>query len=170
DPRWIISYPGMLLNYQTEGNVSACSECASLPVWFSRWLLDGSLASAAWIAVVLLVLLVGLLFLLRNSLQSPELLLCAALLVTLVVSPYLYNYDYLLLLVPFAVLFRSSHWMVSVVILLCYLVPTFAILVYGRNGNLSLAAAALVMLLLLYASAKKVVIDFPVSTAYNIHK
>ena len=60
--------------------------------------------------------------------------------------------------------------MVNVVILLCYLVPTFAILVYGRNGNLSLAAAALFMLILLYASAKKVVIDFPVRTAYNSHK
>ncbi len=155
DPRWIVSYPAMLLNYQNEGNVSACSECASLPVWLSRWFLDGSLTSAAWIAVVLLILLVLLFYALRASLKSPELLLCAALLVTLVVSPYLYNYDYLLLLVPFAILFRSGPWTVSVVILLCYLVPTFAILVYGRNGNLSLAAAALAMLILLYATAKK---------------
>jgi hypothetical protein len=170
DPRWIVSYPRMLLDYQGEGNVSACSECASLPVWLSRWFLDGSLANAAWIAVVLLILLVLLFCALRAGLKSPELLLCAALLVTLVVSPYLYNYDYLLLLVPFAVLFRSGPWTVNVVILLCYLVPTFAILVYGRDGNLSLAAASLVMLILLYATAKKEVIDFPVRTTYNIHK
>jgi hypothetical protein len=170
DPRWIVSYPVMLLNYQNEGNVSACSECASLPVWLSRWFLDGSLASAAWIAAVLLVLLVVSFYLLRSLLTFPELLLCAALLVTLVASPYLYNYDYLLLLIPFAVVFRSSHWTVKVIILLCYLVPTFAIIVYGRNGNLSLAAAALIMLILLYASAKKVVIDFPVRTAYNTNK
>ena len=170
DPRWIVRYPLMLLNYQNEGNVSACSECASLPVWLSRWFLDGSLTSAAWIAVVLLIFLVGSLYALRASLKFPELLLCTALLVTLVVSPYLYNYDYLLLLVPFAVLIRRSHWTVNVVILLCYLVPTFAILVYGRNGNLSLAAAALIMLILLYTSAKKVVIDFPVRTAYNTNK
>jgi hypothetical protein len=170
DPRWIARYPLMLLNYQNEGNVSACSECASLPVWLSRWFLDGSLTSAAWIAVVLLILLVLSLYALRASLKFPELLLCAALLVTLIVSPYLYNYDYLLLLVPFAVLFRSNPWTVNVVILFCYLVPSFAILVYGRNGNLSLAAAALLMLIVLYASAKKVVIDFPVRTAYNTNK
>jgi len=43
DPAWIVSYPRMLLGYQNEGNVSACSECASLPVWISRWFFDGSL-------------------------------------------------------------------------------------------------------------------------------
>ncbi|HZM23964.1 MAG TPA: glycosyltransferase family 87 protein, partial [Anaerolineales bacterium] len=42
DPAWPIAYPKMLLNYQGEGNVSSCSECASLPVWLSRWFLDGS--------------------------------------------------------------------------------------------------------------------------------
>jgi hypothetical protein len=57
DPAWVVSYPRMLMSYQDEGNVSACSECASLPVWLSRWVFDGSLASAVWIAVVLLVIL-----------------------------------------------------------------------------------------------------------------
>jgi hypothetical protein len=171
DPRWIVSYPGMLLNYQNEGNVSACSECASLPVWLSRWLLDGSLTRAVWIAIILLVLLVGLLFLIRTSLKSPEVLLSAALLATLIASPYLYNYDYLLLLVPFAVLFRSCTMIGRILILLCYLVPTLAILVYGRNGNISLTVAALtMMMILLFTDAKKGVIDFPVRTAYNISK
>src|SRR5688500_13121084 len=40
DPAWPVSYPKMLLNYQAEGNVTACSECASLPVWLSRWFLE----------------------------------------------------------------------------------------------------------------------------------
>src|SRR5215208_7086259 len=54
DLSWVVSYPRMLLNYQNEGNVSACSECASLPVFLSRWFFDGSLGTAAWIAIVLL--------------------------------------------------------------------------------------------------------------------
>ncbi len=124
DPAWIASYPKMLLGYQNEGNVSACSECASLPVWLSRWFFDGSLGTAAGIAVLLLVLFL-VLFLLTRSLWKPhELLLSFALLVTLLVSPYLYNYDFLMLLVPFAVLLHKSSWIEKIIVLICYLVPT----------------------------------------------
>ncbi|HSJ87196.1 MAG TPA: glycosyltransferase family 87 protein [Anaerolineales bacterium] len=167
DPAWIISYPKMLLHYQNEGNVSACSECASLPVWLSRRLLDGSLSGAAWIAIILLCVLIGLLFLYRSLWRSPALVLSAALLITLLVSPYLYNYDFLLLLVPFAVLIPPGNVLQKIIILLCDLVPTFALIGYGRNANLTLIVASLVMLLLLYRRARKPVIDVPASAAYN---
>lgn len=150
DPAWIISYPRMLLNYQTEGNVSNCSECASLPVSLSRWLFDGSLTTAMWIAVVLLIVFIILYYFTRTSLTSYELLLSGALLVTLLISPYLYNYDFLLLLVPFAVLMNHSSLVQKIIVLLCYLLPTFALLLYGREGNISLIVVSLVMLALLY--------------------
>jgi len=163
DPAWIVSYPRMLLGYQTEGNVSACSECASLPVWISRWFFDGSLTKAAGIAVILLILFTILFYFVRSSLKGHELLLSAALLVTLLISPYLYNYDFLLLLVPFAVLIPKSNLIQTVVGVLCYLGPTFALILYGRNGNISLIAVSAVMILLLYARARNPVID---STAH----
>jgi hypothetical protein len=120
DPAWIVSYPKMLLKYQSEGNVSACSECASLPVWLSRWFFDGSLTNAAWIAVGLLILLIIAFYLIRSTLmKSHELLLSAALLITLLVSPYLYNYDFLLLLVPFAVLIHKCSLMHKMIVILC---------------------------------------------------
>jgi hypothetical protein len=165
DPAWVLSYPRLLLNYQNEGNVSACSECASLPVWLSRWFADGSLPSAIWIAVALLILLVISLYFLRSHVKSHELLLSAALLATLLVSPYLYNYDYLLLLVPFAVLFRNSSMAQKVLLILCYLVPTFVILFFGRNGNISLLGVSLVVLALLLARAKNPIIDFGAQAA-----
>jgi hypothetical protein len=168
DPAWIISYPKMLLSYQNEGNVAGCSECTSLPVWLSRWLLDGSLSNAGWIALALLVLFAILLYFLRSSFQSHELLLSAALLVTLLVSPYLYNYDFLLLLVPFATLMRKSSFFPGIIILLCYLVPTFALIVYGRDGNISLLLVSFVMLILLFILLKKTVIDVQAHAAYNI--
>src|SRR5690349_130384 len=89
DPAWFISYPKMLLSYQNEGNVSACSECASLPVWLSRWFFDGSLSTAAILAVVLLIALIISFYFIRSAWLSQEWLLTAALLVTLLVSPYL---------------------------------------------------------------------------------
>lgn len=160
DPAWIVSYPKMLLSYQGEGNVSACSECASLPVFLSRWFFDASLTNAAWIAMVLLLLLIVLLYFMRSVLGSPAFLLSAALLITLLVSPYLYNYDFLLLLVPFAVLMTQGNLVARVILLLCYLVPTFALLLYGRDGNISLIFVSMLMLLLLYVRMRNPVIDF----------
>ena len=168
DPEWFISYPRMLLNYQSESNVSACSECVSLPVIVSRWLYDGSLMTAIWIAIALLVILVILFALLRSSLQSHEFLLSSALLATLVVSPYLYNYDFLLLLVPFAVLLTYGNLSQKLIVLICYLIPTFALILLGRAGNISLIMVTLLLtgLLCLHVSLiQKPVIDFPASEA-----
>jgi hypothetical protein len=165
DPTWIVSYPRMLLNYQSEGNVSTCSECASLPVWLSRGFFDGSLMTATWIALALLVLLVLSLYVIRHFLSSHELLLSAALLVTLLASPYLYNYDFLLLLVPFAVLTSKSRLAEKIILLFCYLAPTFALLLYGRNGNISLILVSVVIMLILYRRAKNPIIDFAAHAA-----
>lgn len=151
DPSWIVSYPKMLLGYQSEGNVSTCSECASLPVWISRWFFDGSLSKAMWIAIALLVLFGVVFYFMRSLLKSHELLLSAALLVTLLVSPYLYNYDFILLLVPFAILIHKGNLVQRILVLLCYLVPTFALIQYGRDGNLSLVIVSFVILTLLAA-------------------
>lgn len=165
DPAWTIRYPRMLLNYQSEGNVSTCSECASLPVWLSRWFFDGSLTTATWIALASLVLLVVSLYVIRRFLSSHELLLSAALLVTLLASPYLYNYDFLLLLVPFAVLISRSTLVEKIILFFCYLAPTVALLLYGRNGNISLILVSVAILLILYRRAKNLIIDFTAHAA-----
>jgi hypothetical protein len=154
DPAWIVSYPLMLVGYQNEGNVAACSECASLPVWISRWFFDGSLTTAAWIAVILLVVFISGFVLTRSLWKPHKLLITAALLVTLLVSPYLYNYDFLMLLVPFAVLFHKSNWIEKTIVLLCYIVPTFTLIQYGRSGNVSLIIVTFVMFILLFVRAQ----------------
>lgn len=168
DAAWMISYPRMLLNYQNEGNVSACSECASLPVWLSRWFFDGSLSTATMIAVVLFVILVILFYFVRSSLQSHGFLLTAALLVTLLVSPYLYNYDFLLLLVPFAVLSKQGNLLQIIIVLICYFIPSFALLLLGRAGNISLIIVSIALAFLVYLSLlrmKNLIIDFTTHAA-----
>src|ERR1700752_2084011 len=164
DPAWPIAYPKMLLNYQGEGNVSSCSECASLPVWLSRCLFDGSLVKAIIIAVVLLAILIILFSVVRNELlKSPAFFLTSALLTTLLVSPYLYNYDFLLLLVPFAVLIDTKSNLVQrIVLVLCYLVPTLAIIFYGRAGNISLLLVTILITILLYSKSE---VDVPALTS-----
>jgi arabinofuranan 3-O-arabinosyltransferase len=171
DPSWILSYPKMLLNYQNEGNVTACSECASLPVWLSRWFFDGSLSRAIMIALVLLIILIVLFYFVHSALLSHEFLLTAALLITLLVSPYLYNYDFLLLLVPFAVLARQGNLFHIIIVLICYFIPSFALLLLGRAGNISLIPVTIVLTALLYLDMlralrmKNSVIDFTTHAA-----
>jgi hypothetical protein len=163
DPMWVVSYPKMLLNYQNEGNVSACSECASLPVWLSRWFFDGSLSMAAVIAVVLFVILTFVFYFVSPSFKLHEYLLTAALLITLLVSPYLYNYDFLLLLVPFAVLVKPVNLVQIVIVLICYFIPSFALLLLGRAGNISLLLVTIALAAVLYLQLvrmKNSVIDF----------
>ena len=164
DPAWPVAYPTMLLNYQEEGNVSSCSECASLPVWLSRWFFDGSFSKATIISIVLLVILAGIFFMRRAVLlKSPELLLTSALLITLLSSPYLYNYDFLLLLVPFAFLINTkSDFFQKLVVLVCYLIPTFAIAFYGRDGNISLLLVTVLITIFLYSKSK---VDVPALTS-----
>jgi hypothetical protein len=103
---------------------------------------------------VLLVLLLIVMYFLRSFLETHEFLLSAALLLTLLVSPYLYNYDFLLLLVPFAVLVARGNLVKRIIVLLCYLVPTFALVFYGRNGNIALIIASIVVLVLLLTRPK----------------
>jgi len=166
DPAWVVNYPNMLLNYQGEGNVSSCSECANIPVFVSRGLLDGSLSRAAILAIILLLILVGLFFTQRKALmQSPELLLTSALLITLLASPYLYNYDFILLLVPFAILL-TGNLVQKIIVLVCHLVPTFALALYGRGGNITLLIAALILAALLFLRAKSQV-DVNRLASYN---
>lgn len=166
DPAWIFNYPKMLLNYQGEGNVTSCSECANLPVFTSRWLFDGSLSRAALIAILMLVVLTAIFFTARKKLfQAPELLVSSALLITLLASPYLYNYDFILLLVPFALLMTGNP-VQRIVVLICHLVPTFALAFYGRAGNITLLFAALLLAIFVFQRARSQV-DVNQLASYN---
>jgi len=72
----------------------------------------------------------------------------------LIEIPHLYNYDFIFLLVPFALLGEEScAWLERIGLNVLYLLPFFAILMLGRNSGdpsllfVSLMLAALVSLL-----------------------
>ena len=115
------------------------------------------------IAVVILVILVILFYFVRSSLLSPEFLFTAALLITLLVGPYLYNYDFLLLLVPFAVPAKRGNLLQIIIVLICYFIPSFALLLLGRAGNISLILVTIALTVLLYLHMLRMrnsIIDF----------
>ena len=174
DPAWHIRYPQMLLgitsiNYGSESTGALCSNCTSLPVLFSRWLFNGTLLTAALVALALLIVLFALVFRARSKFsKEPALLLNMALVSTLLVSPYLFNYDFVLLLIPFAVLLDKNHDIVQIIIvILCYLIPTTAIAIYGRDGNITLNIVSIVITFMLYWRTRRTGIDFTSPTSYN---
>jgi len=173
DPAWYIRYPQMLLgitsaNYGSGSGGALCTNCTSLPVSLSRWFFDSTLLTAALLALALLIVLSGLFFMVRASLlKTPILFLNAALIITLLVSPYLFNYDFIILLVPFAVLLGGkSELTEKIVVFLCYLIPTVAIIIYDRAGNISLLIVTIILTALIFQRAKSQV-DVPALTAYN---
>ena len=155
-------------NYGSGSGGALCTNCTSLPVSLSRWFFDSTLLTAALLALALLIVLSGLFFMVRASLlKTPILFLNAALIITLLVSPYLFNYDFIILLVPFAVLLGGKGELTEkVVVFLCYLIPTIAIIIYDRAGNISLLIVTVILTALLFLRAKSQV-DVPALTAYN---
>jgi glycosyl transferase family 87 len=171
DPHWLIRYPSLLLgissNYGQSQNASLCVKCANLPVLLSRWIFAGSLSKAALIALALFAVLVVLFFWVRSSLmKDPILLLNVTLIVTLIISPYLFNYDFIMLLIPIAVLWCESNLTQKIILGACYFVPTLALGILGRAGNITLLIATLIIAVLLFQRAKSQV-DVPALTSYN---
>lgn len=176
DSAWHIRYPQMLLgitsvNYGSESTGALCSNCTSLPVLFSRWLFNGTLLTAALVALTLLVILFVVAFRMRSKLlKEPLLLMNLALCATLLVSPYLFNYDFVLLLIPFAVLLDRKRGIAQIVIVaLCWLIPTLAIIVYGREGNITLNIVSIVVTFLLFFHTHRTGIDFTHPASYNVN-
>jgi hypothetical protein len=165
DPHWITGYLRMLLGYQNEGNVTSCSECISLPMLIARGLFDGSLRTAIVIAGLLLILFVFFYYLQRSVfMKSTVVFMTAGVFATVLVSPYFYNYDFILLLVPFAVLLgQIKSWEARIILSLCYLAPYVALGVYGRNGNVALIGITLVLYILFYLKIRA--IDVPAQPA-----
>lgn len=156
DPNWISGYIRMLLGYQNEGNVTSCSECISLPMLISRLLFDGSLRNAVVVSGILIFLLAVFYYLNRAFLlRSSAIFITTAVITVLLVSPYFYNYDFILLLIPFAVLFdQPKNWTMKFVLGLCYLAPFIAIGLYGRDGNLALLVITAILAFLFYFKMK----------------
>ena len=159
DAAWLIHYPLSLLSYRNNSNVVACSECDSLPVWLARSLLrNPSLNQMALIGLGLFVILIIICVSIHPPLwNSPEYFISALILMILLAIPYLYNYDFILLLIPFALLAEVSRsWFERIFLILLYLFPFFAIMIFGRSiGDPSLLFVTLMLALLVFIHARK---------------
>jgi len=74
----------------------------------------------------------------------------------LLASPYLLNYDFILLLVPLSVLaaqeIRPLRWFLLAA---SYLLPFLALGIFGRQGNFVFPLSALILLIMLYGDTRQ---------------
>lgn len=151
-PRWPLTYLDSLLRYRDIPGVQSCGLCASFSVGLMR-LVTGApdTGQAALLSIFLGLGLAGLFaWRFRGKISSPSLLMCLAVVFTLLIDPYLLNYDYILLLVPLALLTRRVGSLAGrAALLAAYLLP-WAVLAFGREGNPLLAVSTLLVLALLW--------------------
>jgi len=142
-PNWPAAYLGSLTGFK---DVSQCGQCVSIPmalVGFAKARFD----QAMWISVpVAIPLLAWLLRRWRILKATPGALVATGILITMLMSPYLQNYDYLLLLIPLIELARRSRrpleWLA---IALAYALPYAALALWGTRGNASLIVSACIL-------------------------
>ncbi len=144
-PRWPLDYFRSLTGFK---DVSQCNKCNSIPMELAS-LMGGGLNQAIWFALILFFLMTGWLFWSRRALAAQPILLGAAgVIITLLVSPYLQNYDYLLLLVPLFILAtdaRRFDWLWLTVAL----VLPFTIVFFGSSASASLLLSTVTLFILL---------------------
>jgi len=145
DPAWPLTYLQSLGRYRDLPGVQTCGLCASLSVALVRVVTGQSQTGmAAWVSLALAAGVGALLFWrFRAHLQEAAALTALAATVTLLIDPYLLNYDYILLLIPLFWLARKPRFAALV-----YFIP-WAALALGREGNMLLALAGLVTFILI---------------------
>jgi hypothetical protein len=141
-PLWPLDYYRSLTGFR---DVSQCHQCVSLSMAIAG-AAGGALDQAVWIALLIAVVLIAwLVASWRLVAGSAGRLVTTGLLVTLLMSPYLQNYDYLVLLIPFMEFGRDAKGRDWLWLALAYVLPPISVAFFGVAGSLSLVLSALIL-------------------------
>ena len=168
DPAWPLNYFHSLLAFRQVPGVPACTLCTSLPVVIGRFLNGkGGFALVPFFSLVIFIALLTWWGLTRRSvIQYPAALLTLSVFIVLLVNPYLLNYDFVLLLVPFFVLMKRDRTLIEYLLLVfAYLLPLITLDFLGRQGNNGFLVSTFILLLMFYRDARQ--LDVSHSPAYN---
>jgi len=168
DPAWPLNYFHSLLAFGQVHGVPTCDQCTSLPVVIARLVnVQTGFALAPFLG---LGIFIGLMLwwgvTRRSVVQYPISLLTLSVLMVLLINPYLLNYDFVLLLLPFSVLIKKGCTRLEILVIgLAYVLPVIAIGIFGRPGNSAFLVSTFILLLMLHRDASQ--LDVQHSAAYN---
>jgi hypothetical protein len=152
DSGWPVHYFQTLFGFR---EVSPCEGlCISVPMAITS-IFGADFTQAVWIAVILLLGWMGLFW--RTSpdvRKDAKWLIAVSFCITLLSSPYQYNYDFVALLLPFFLLtitVRSkSDWLWLAI---AYFLPWIG-LIFGRQGNQVLLISTFGLMILVWQKSK----------------
>ena len=152
DSGWPAHYFQTLFGFR---EVSPCEgSCISVPMTITS-LLGADFTQAVWVAIILLLAWIGLFIKNRPEVwKEANWLIATGFCITLLSSPYQYNYDFVVLLVPFFLLVSTIQKRVDWLCLaLAYFLPWVG-LIFGRQGNQVLLFSTLGLMILLWQKSK----------------
>ncbi len=147
-PAWPAAYFHSLVSFQGIPGVQLCTQCVSLPVVIASAAADET-GHGVIAAALLLVLATWVAGKWDRVTEFPSRLITTGLLITLLASPYLLNYDYVMLLVPLIVLAAEASAAAWVCLGLAYVIPMVSLALYGTAGNSALVVSTLILFLAL---------------------
>lgn len=155
DSAWPVHYFESLFGFR---DVSPCEElCISVPMVVTS-MFGADFTQAIWVAGILLVVWIGLFLRTRPGFwRDAPWLISAGFCITLLASPYQYNYDFVVLLLPFLLLASTVQKRLDWLWLaLAYFLPWVG-LIFSRGGNYFLLFSVLLITGSLYfRSAERV--------------
>ncbi len=168
DPAWPLNYFHSLLAFGQVHGVPTCDQCTSLPVVIAR--LVNVQTGFALAPILGLGIFIGLMLwwgLTRRSVvQYPIPLLTLSVLMALLINPYLLNYDFVLLLLPFSILIKHDRTRPEILYLaLAYMLPVIAIGIFGRPGNIAFLVSTFMLLAMFHRQTRQ--LDVQHRAAYN---
>ncbi len=169
DIAWPVNYIHSLLAFRQDSGVSSCGLCASLPVVITSLVTgESSLAPAPFIgSVIFLIVFIWWSITRRDIIKRPAWLMAVAVIITLLASPYLLNYDFVLLLLPLYFLAGQNNKIADwLFVIAAYIIPFISIGLLGRHGNLGFSLSAILLLAILYRRGRQ--LDDSPDAAYNL--
>jgi len=168
DAAWPVNYIHSLLAFRQNSGVSSCGLCASLPIAIISLVSgEASLALAPFIGLIIfLIVFIWWGITRREIIKYPAWFMAIVIIVTLLVSPYLLNYDFVLLMLPLFFLAGQDNKITDwFFIIAAYIIPILSIGFLGRHGNFGFSLSAILLLAILYHRSRQ--LDVSSHAAYN---
>ncbi len=151
DGNWIINYPKSLLEFK---GASECRQCVSLPMTIANlagWGFDQAFVISFVLLIGFSILLVRLFPRMNDSLRV-GVFTC----VTVLVIPYLQNYDFAFTVIPLFVLAGIAHtktdWLIVTFI---FLLPWMGFGFFGAQGTIALLFSTILLIVALLTNVRK---------------
>jgi hypothetical protein len=141
-PIWPVDYYHSLTSFK---GVSECNQCTSLPIALAS-AFSGGFDQAILISAGLLGLCIAWLLAERHRLAAnPQWLVTAAAFGNLVVSPYLQNYDYILLVIPLLTVADQAQGLDWLWLGLAYILPFAGLSISTLQPDLTFVGSTLIL-------------------------